>query len=146
MDIQKEINEARKARDAGKLGVLQGLKSALTNTALRKGSVNAELTNLEILGVIRSQIKQREDSATAYEAAGRSELAQKEISEKTILEGYLPQPLDQIQLDFITEQAIVNVGAVTKKDAGRAIQAAVAMVAGRASNQEVSKLIMFKLS
>src|SRR5207244_11918525 len=91
--VDYDLEEAIRAKDATKLGVLRMLKSAFKYAAIAKSGAEAELSDAEAVQVIRKQVKQRQDSIESFEKGGRVELAEKEREELGILDGYLPQPL-----------------------------------------------------
>jgi uncharacterized protein YqeY len=144
--IQEDVKQAMRQKDTTKLNVLRGLKNAITNAKLAKGSVESEINDIEIISLIRKQVQQREDSAAQFKNGERQELAEKELAEKAILTVYLPAELSQDELFNIVDQAINDVMAVTKKDMGKAIKRALELADGRASNKEISQLISQKLN
>lgn len=150
MSLQTKINEELKAamlsQNAVVLSTLRGLKSAISNAALNLGNIQAELSDLEILTVVRKQIKQREDSLAAFKAANRTDLADKESSEISILEAFLPKALTDAEIDQIIQSAITETGATSKKQMGLAIKRAVELAAGRVDNKTISSKIGALLS
>src|SRR5512140_4024025 len=88
--VDSDLKEARRAKEATKLGVLRLLKSALKYAAIAKSGAEAELSDAEAVQVIRKQAKQRQDSIESFEKGGRAELADKEKEELGILNTYLP--------------------------------------------------------
>ncbi len=88
--IDSDLKDAMRAKDATKLGVLRMLKSALKYAAIEKSGAEGELDEAEATAVIRKQVKQRQDSIESFEKGGRAELAEKEKSELAILNSYLP--------------------------------------------------------
>ncbi len=91
--IMEGMKTAMKAKDSVTLNTLRALKTALTNTAIAKGGLGTRLEEAEELAVVRKQIKQREDSAEQFRAAGRPELAEKEEAEITVLKQFMPAEL-----------------------------------------------------
>jgi uncharacterized protein YqeY len=82
--IDVDLKEAMRAKNAPKLGVLRMLKSALKYAAIEKSSAETELSDAETVQVIRKQAKQRQDSIESFEKGGRAELAAKEKYELSI--------------------------------------------------------------
>jgi uncharacterized protein YqeY len=93
------------------------------------------------LAVLRRERKRRHESAQAFRAAGRGELADAEESEAAIIEGYLPAELSDEELRGIVEAAIAEAGAESPKDMGQVMKAAMPKVAGRADGKRVSALV-----
>src|SRR3979490_203375 len=91
--VDADLKNAMRAQDATKLGVLSMLKSALIYSAIEKSGAAAELNEADAVQVIRKQVKQRQDSIESFEKGGRTELADKEKEELSILNSYLPQAI-----------------------------------------------------
>lgn len=98
--IKNQIKESMIAKDATRLSVLRGLSSAITNDLVDKGRTpQGELTDEEVLALIRRQVKQRKDAITQFTDGGRADLAESEATELVYLEAYLPQmmSLEEVQ-------------------------------------------------
>jgi len=146
MNIEQEIKTAMRNKDVIRLQVLRALKSEMTNASLRKGNVETVLTEMEILGIIRKGVKQREESAAQFMAGNRPELVEKELIELKILENFLPKPLSDMEIENIVMQAIAQSGAQTKKEMGKAMKIATEIAAGRIDGKVLSTLISSALS
>ena len=95
-DIRGQMVEAMKARDTVRLGVIRGLLSSFTNEAVaKKRKPDEELSDEDVLSVISRAVKQRKDSIEQFEKGGRTDLAEAEKSELSILETYLPQQMSR---------------------------------------------------
>jgi uncharacterized protein YqeY len=139
--IDFDLKEAMKAKDAFKLGTLRMVKSALKYAAIEKGGVTILLSEEDAFTVIRKQIKQREDSVISFEQGGRPELAEKEKTEIAILRAYLPQGLSDVELELLVHEVITEVGATSKAQMGAVMKAAQAKAAGRADGRQLSALV-----
>lgn len=93
--IMEGMKTAMKAKDSVTLNTLRALKTALTNTAIAKGGLGTRLEEAEELAVVRKQIKQREDSAEQFRAAGRPELAERKRQKSPFSSNSCPQSLQQ---------------------------------------------------
>ena len=144
--ISEEIKTAMKARDSVALNALRALKSALTNAAIEKGKIGTALEESEVLAVVRKQIKQRVDSCDQFEKAGRAELAATERQEIELLSRYLPAALGHDELAAIVEQAIVDTGAASKADMGKAMKRAQELAQDRADGKLLSAAVMQRLA
>jgi len=144
--LMDDIKSAMKAKDQVSLTTLRALKSAIKNAAIEKGGADAELDETESLAVIRKQIKQRHDSITQFEDAGRPELADKEKEEILVLEKYLPTPLTEEEIGTIVADAVSETGASSKADMGKVMKAVQAKAEGRADGKLLSQLVMKALS
>src|ERR1700675_4905276 len=134
MSIQEEIDadlkNAMRLRDAERLSVLRLVKSALTNAAIEKRGAAGGLADSEAVGVIRKQVKQRQDSIESFEKGGRPELAAKEKEELKTLESYLPKQMSAEDVAKSVREAIAEVGATSKAQMGAVMKAVQAKTAG----------------
>lgn len=144
--IASDIKAAMLDRNKLALNTLRALKTAIGNAAIDKGGAGTELPNNEIVNIIRKQIKQRQDSLAQYEQAGRSELAETERKEITILENYLPQPLSEDEINEAVASAIKETGAQGKQDMGKVMKALQEKTGGRADGKTLSQKVMQQLS
>ncbi len=125
--ITKDIADAMRAKDPARLAPLRMLKAALMNREVEKGRA---LDGAESLQVVSTLIKQRRDSIEQFQKGGRSDLADKELREITLLETYLPPPLDADAIERAVEEAIAETGAASPKDLGRVMKAVMPKLAG----------------
>ena len=142
--IIADLTAAMKARDAGRLSVLRMIKANLMNRQIERGG---DLTNEEIAKALQSLVKQRRDSVSSYEKAGRLELAAKEASEITVIEAYLPRPATPEEIDAAITAAISESGASSMKDMGAVMKATMEHLAGKsADGRLVSETVKARLS
>ena len=141
-----DLKEAMRARDTTKLGVLRMLKSALKYAAIAKSGAEAELNDAEAAQVIRKQAKQRQDSIESFEKGGRTELANKEKAELSILNAYLPQAMSSDELAKVVRETIAEVGATSRAQMGAVMKALQAKVSGRADGKTLSAEVQKQLS
>ena len=106
-DIRERMKEAMKARDTIRLNVLRGLLSAFINEAVaKKRKPDEELSDEEVLAVIVRAVKQRKDSIEQFEKGGRTDLADAEKAELSILETYLPSQMSREEVfEYVKEKA-----------------------------------------
>jgi hypothetical protein len=129
MDLRSQINDAlktaMKARDAERLSTLRLINAAIKDRdiALRGEGRDDGVTEAEILGILGKMVKQRQESARAYEEGGRLELAEQEISEITIIEDFLPKQLDASETAAAIDAAIAQTGAESIRDMGKVMGA-----------------------
>jgi uncharacterized protein len=143
--IDADLKDAMRAKDAGKLSVLRGLKSALKYAAIEK-SAEGSLDDSAAVQVVRKQVKQRQDSIESFEKGGRPELAAKEKEELEILNAYLPKGLSAEELSSLVRETIAEVGATSKAQMGAVMKALQAKVAGRADGKTLSGEVQKQLS
>ena len=141
--IDADLKDAMRAKDAGKLAVLRGLKSALKYAAIEKS--DASLDDAAAAQVIRKQVKQRQDSIESFEKGGRPELAAKEKDELEILNAYLPKGLSADELSALVRETIAEVGATSRAQMGAVMKALQGKVAGRADGRALSAEVQKQL-
>jgi|ERR1041385_6605684 uncharacterized protein YqeY len=141
--IDADLKDAMRAKEAAKLSVLRGLKSALKYAAIEKA--DSALDDTAATQVIRKQVKQRQDSIESFEKGGRPELAAKEKEELEILNGYLPKGLSAEELSALVRETIAEVGATSKAQMGAVMKALQAKVAGRADGKTFSAEVQRQL-
>jgi len=129
--ISGAIAEAMRAKDQTRLAALRMAKAALMNREVSKGS---GLDEAESQQVIASLIKQRRDSIEQFRQGGRMDLADKEAAEISVLEAYLPAPIDPVEVERAVTEAIAETGATSAKDLGRVMKAAMAKLAGKGAD------------
>ncbi|MEK0444829.1 MAG: hypothetical protein RLZZ399_150 [Verrucomicrobiota bacterium] len=150
MDFQErldgDIKAAMKAREADRLGVLRMLKSALKNVAIELGGADARLDDASAMAVVRKEVKKRQDAIEGFEKGGRQELAERERSEISVLNAYLPQPLSAAELESLVDGCITEIGAQSKAQMGQVMKLAVEKAGGRADGRALSAVIAKKLN
>ena len=150
MTIQEEIDadlkDAMRSRDAERLSVLRMVKSALTNAAIEKRAVAGGLADSEAVGVIRKQVKQRRDSIESFEKGGRPELAAKERKEIEFLTEYLPQPLEEDEINQLVKDAIAEAGATSKAQMGAVMKIVTEKAEGRVEGKKLSQAVQKALA
>jgi hypothetical protein len=151
--IDHDLKEAMKARDAARLGTLRMVKSAFKYAAIEKSGADAVVDDETAMAVLRKQIKQREDAAEGFDKGGRPESAEKERAEITLLSAYLPAALSAEELSALIKEAIAEVGAalgasavVGKAQMGAVMKAAQAKAGGRADGRSLSAEVQKLLS
>ena len=143
--VESDLKEAMRARDTMKLGVLRMLKSALKYAVIAKSGAETELSDAEAAQVIRKQAKQRQDSIESFEKGGRTDLANKEKEELSILNAYLPQAMSAEELAKVVLETIGEVGATSKTQMGAVMKALQAKVAGRIDGKALSAEVQKQL-
>jgi uncharacterized protein YqeY len=141
--ILNDIKDAMRARDKARLGTLRLLSSEMKQ---REVDNREDLDDPAVLQVLEKMLKQRRDSHSQFEAAGRVDLAAQEASEIEILSQYLPPALDEAELTGIIDAVIAKTGAESMRDMGKVMGLLKAEVSGRADMGAVSKIIKQRLS
>jgi uncharacterized protein len=142
-EIENEIKDAMRARDQLRTDTLR-----LTLASLRSAEkdLGRPLKEDEELQVLQRERKRRAEAAEAFRAAGRGEQAEKEEDELEVIEEFMPEPLDEEELERIVDDAIAETGATSLRDLGRVMADVMPQVAGRADGSEVSQLVREKLA
>jgi uncharacterized protein YqeY len=137
-----EMKEAMKAGDKGRLGAIRLIQAALKDKDIEaRGNGKEPLSDEEILALLQKMVKQRQESITMYEQGGRTELAQQEKDEVTVISSYLPQQMDEAETKAAIEAAIAETGAASMKDMGKVVGALRAKYAGRMDFAKASGLV-----
>jgi len=136
--VADDMKQAMKAQDAAKLSTLRMLKSSLKNKQI---DLQHDLTDDEVMAVVKTQIKQLKDSAAEFDKAGRADLADPSRAEISILEAYLPAQLDDAAVEAKVRAALAEAGITAKADAGRAMGVAMKAVAGLADGTRVKAAV-----
>jgi uncharacterized protein YqeY len=141
--LNEDMKSAMRAKDKARLGVV---RLALAAIKQREVDERIELDDSQVLAVLDKMIKQRRDSVSQYEKAGRQELADQENYEIAVLADYLPAALSETELEALIQQAIEATGAASIKDMGKVMGWLKPKVQGRADMGEVGQKIKARLS
>lgn len=138
--LMDDVKAAMKGGDKERLQTLRLITSAIKQVEIdsRSEGERLELGDTEVLAVMEKMLKQRRDSIQQFEAAGRQDLADKEIAEVAVIEAYMPARLSDGDLDAMIREAITESGASSARDMGKVMAAMKAKAAGRADMQLVS--------
>jgi uncharacterized protein YqeY len=143
--LQQDLNLAMKARDELTTATLRMALTAITTEEVA-GKQARELSDDEVLRVLGREAKKRREAAEAFDAAGRTELAERERAEGGVLDGYLPAQLDDAELSALVAAAVAETGASQARDMGAVMKAVQPKVAGRADGKRVSDEVRRQLS
>jgi len=136
--VNDDMKEAMKAQDAARLSTLRMLKSALKNKQI---DLQHELTDDEVVAVVKTQVKLLKDSFDAFDKASRADLAAPILKELTVLEAYLPAQMDDATVEAKVREALSAAGITAKADAGKAMGVAMKAVAGQADGSRVKAAV-----
>lgn len=143
--LQADLNTAMKARDELTLATVRMALTAVTNEEVA-GKRARELSDDEVLRVLAREAKKRRESAEAYDAAGRAELADRERAEGGVLDRYLPAQLGDDELSSLVRDAIAESGAGGPQQLGAVMKIVQPKVAGRADGKRISDEVRRQLA
>jgi hypothetical protein len=140
--IAAATRAAMKAREKTRLATLR-----LINAEIKRVEVDErrELADADVLGVLNRMLKQRQDSLSQFESAGRDDLAETERQEIAVIREFLPEPLDAAALDELIDAAIADTGAESMRDMGKVMGVLRPQVQGRADMADVSARVKARL-
>jgi len=137
-DIKDEIKAAMKAKETEKRDALRLLDSAFKQIEVDE---RRDLSDEDVIKIIRKQVKQRVDAATQFRDANRIDLAEKEESEIAFFEIYLPKQLSDDELKDAVQAVITAVGATSMKDMGKVMGNASKELAGKADGKRINECV-----
>ncbi len=135
--ISEDIKKAMLARDAQRLEALRGIKKEFLEAKTAKGS-DGTLPDAKATQILAKMIKQRKESATIYTEQNRSELAETELAQASIIEEYMPKQLTDEELTAALREIITRVGATSAKEMGKVMGVASRELAGKAEGRAIS--------
>ena len=151
MDLRRRLNTALKAamraKDSERLATLRLINAAIKDRdiALRGDGAEEGVSDAEVLAILGKMVKQRQESAHAYEEGGRLELAEKERSEIAVIEEFLPRQMDEGAITKAVDKAIAEVGAETLRDMGKVMSKLKTQYAGRMDFGKVGPMVKDRL-
>ena len=147
MSLKTQLNDdmkaAMKAGEKDRLGVIR-----LINAAIKQKEVDEriQLDDAQVIAVLDKMVKQRRDSVSQYDAAGREDLANIERNEIALIEHYLPARMGEAEIVDAVDAAIAQSGATGPGDMGKLMGVLKPMLAGKADMGEVSAIVKRRLS
>jgi uncharacterized protein len=141
--VHEQMTAALRAGDKVRLGALRMLSAAITN---REKELMHELDDQEVREVAAREVKRRGESIEAFESAGRTELADKERTEREVLQPFAPEQLSDAEVDALIDRAIASTGATSMGDMGKVMGAVMASAKGKADGSVVQAKVKERLS
>jgi uncharacterized protein YqeY len=136
--VHDEMTAAMRSGDKVRLGALRMLAAAITN---REKEVLHELSDDEVREVAGREVKKRTESIEAFEAGGRTDLVERERTERDVLRPYAPEQLDEAAVDALIDEAIASTGATSVREMGKVM----GVVMGRAKGKVDGALVQGKV-
>ncbi|MCH8567206.1 MAG: GatB/YqeY domain-containing protein [Balneolales bacterium] len=146
--LLSDLKTAMKARDERRTLVLRSLKKEILDKeiAARTTGERTEVSDELVIEAISKAAKQRRDSITQFEDAGRNDLADVEKAELTIIEGYLPEQLGEEEITAIVDDAISQTSAEGMRDMGKVMGIVMPKVKGKADGKLVNTIVKARLT
>jgi hypothetical protein len=136
--ITEDMKTAMRAKDAQRLLAIRGLLAAVKQKEVDE---RVALDDAAVVAVVDKLVKQRKDSIAQFDAAGRTDLVDKETAELQVLEAYLPQRLTAAEIDAEVARIVAETGASGAADMGKVMGAAKSRLAGKADMAQVSAAV-----
>ncbi|MDH3220186.1 MAG: GatB/YqeY domain-containing protein [Gammaproteobacteria bacterium] len=141
--LQSDMKSSMKSGDKGRLGVIRLMLSAIKQVEVDE---RIELDDDRIIAVLDKMSKQRRESISQFDGAGRDDLSKIEQAELEIIQEYMPAALSEQEIIELVEQSIASTGAASIKDMGKVMGLLKPKLQGRADMGKVSQLIKSRLS
>jgi uncharacterized protein YqeY len=142
-EIQSQMHQAMKAGDKVRLGALRLLMAAIKN---REVEVRHELDDDEVREIAGKEVKKRTESIEAFEAAGRTELVEKERQERDVAAVYAPTQLSEDTVDALIDEALAATGATSPKEMGKVMGFVMGKAKGQVDGTLVQQKVLARLS
>ena len=143
--VMAEMKDAMRAKDSNKLEALRAVKSAIL-LARTDASGKDGLSEDEELKLLQRLVKQRKESAAIYKEQGREDLAQPELDQAAVIEGFLPEQKSEQEIEVEVDKIISESGANGMQDMGKVMGMASKELAGRADGKTISAIVKKKLA
>ena len=141
--IKASMKEAMKARDKERLGTIRLMQAEIKRVEVDE---RIEIDDARALTILDKMVKQRRDSVSQFQAAGRDELAAIELSEIAVIQEFLPQQLTEDEINALIDEALSNIDATGMAAMGPLMGAIKPKLQGRADMGAVSKMVKAKLN
>jgi uncharacterized protein YqeY len=141
--ITEDMKAAMRARATARLSTIRLMLAAIKQKEVDE---RIEVSDADVIGIVDKMIKQRRESIAHFDAGGRPELAAAERAEIEILQGYLPQPLSEAEVEALIAAAIADAGVSGAAAMGKVMAALKSRLAGRADMARVADRVKTKLA
>ncbi len=141
--IKNDIKEAMRAKETAKRDTLRNIQAAIKQIEVDE---RRELGDADVEAILMKYAKQREDAKVQFAEGGRDDLVAKEEAELALIKTYLPEPMDDTELESILKEVIASVGAQSMKDMGKVMGAAKSTIGSRADGGRINVMVKKLLS
>ncbi len=136
--IKSDIKDAMRAKDTVKRDTLRNIQAAVKQIEVDE---RRDVTDADLETIMMKYLKQREDAKTQFADAGRDDLVEREDVEIAIIKPYLPEPMDDAELESVLKEIIASTGAESMKDMGKVMGAAKAAIGSRADGGRINQMV-----
>jgi len=141
--IKSDIKDAMRAKEIIKRDTLRNIQAGIKQIEVDE---RRDVTDTDVESILMKYLKQREDAKTQFADAGRDDLVEKEDAEIAIVKVYLPEPMDDTELESVLKEVIASVGAQSMKDMGKVMGAAKNAIGSRADGGRINQMVKKLLS
>jgi len=141
--IKNDIKDAMRAKEIVKRDTLRNIQAAIKQIEVDE---RRDVTDADVEAILMKYMKQREDAKAQFTDAGRNDLVEKEDAEIAIIKAYLPEPMDDAELESVLKEVIASVGAESMKDMGKVMGGAKAVIGSRADGGRINQMVKKLLS
>jgi len=141
--IKNDIKDAMRAKETVKRNTLRNIQAAIKQIEVDE---RRDVSDADVETIMMKYLKQREDAKTQFSDAGREDLVEKEDAEIAIVKAYLPEPMDDEELETVLKEVIASVGAASMKDMGKVMGAAKSAIGSRADGGRINVMVKKLLS
>ena len=138
-EILQKLKEAMKSKDENALNALRSLKSAI---GYKKVESDGELTDSDVIQVLRKEAKNRKDSMEQFKQGGRDDLVEREKAQLEVIEQFLPQEMDDAAIEKRVKEVIDELEISSKKEIGKVMGKLMPELKGRADGNKVKSIAM----
>ena len=141
--IKNDIKDAMRAKETVKRDTLRNIQAAIKQIEVDE---RRDVTDTDVEAILMKYMKQREDAKAQFTDAGRNDLVEKEDAEIAIIKAYLPEPMDDAELESVLKEVIASVGAESMKDMGKVMGGAKSVIGSRADGGRINIMVKKLLS
>ena len=141
--IKSDVKDAMRAKEVVKRDTLRNIQASIKQIEVDE---RRDVTNADIESIMMKYLKQREDAKTQFGDAGRDDLVEKENAEIAIVQAYLPEPMDDAELEAVLKEVITSTGAESMKDMGKVMGTAKSAIGSRADGGRINVMVKKLLS
>jgi len=136
--IKADVKDAMRAKEVVRRDTLRNIQAAIKQIEVDE---RRDVTDSDIEAILMKYLKQREDAKVQFGDAGRNDLVEKEDVEIAIVKVYLPEPMNDVELETVMKEVINSVGATSLKDMGKVMGAAKSTIGSRADGGRINTLV-----